>query len=132
MNRSDRLVWVLGVGLPAGAALAWLLARRVWEAAEIERLERRAEPDPDALAARRRARDPVVGFDVRKLSELSSSSYKPLVEYLSYIQVKRNEGGDSLLFVRDRDLDVMAAMMGANRDQFVDEFQQLQVLLSMN
>ena len=92
--------------------------------------ERRAEPDPEALAAAPSPPSPV-GFDLDRLRELPSSAYKPLTEYLTYIQVKRGEN-QSLIFVRQRDLEALAAMTGESKENFVNEFKRLGVLLSMN
>ncbi|MDQ4149290.1 MAG: hypothetical protein M3164_04765 [Actinomycetota bacterium] len=92
--------------------------------------ERRSEPDPEALAA---AADPParVGLDLERLKELPSADYKPLTEYLTYIQVKRGET-QSLIFVRQRDLETLAEMTGESKENFVKEFKRLGVLLSMN
>jgi hypothetical protein len=92
--------------------------------------ERRAEPDPEALAAAVRPPRPI-GLDLDRLKELPSSAYKPLTEYLTYIQVKRGEN-QSLVFVRQRDLEALAAMTGESKENFVKEFKRLGVLLSMN
>jgi hypothetical protein len=92
--------------------------------------ERRAEPDPEALAAAAQPA-PKVGLDLDRLKELPSAAYKPLTEYLTYIQVKRGET-QSLVFVRQRDLEALAAMTGESKESFVKEFKRLGVLLSMN
>lgn len=92
--------------------------------------ERRAEPDPEALAAVTEQQGRV-GLDLDRLKSMQSSTYKPLVEYLSYIQVQRGEDR-SLVFVRQKDLHSLAALTGGDTDSFVEEFKQLGVLLSMN
>ena len=58
-------------------------------------------------------------------------NYKPLMEYLGYIQVQRG-GDETLLFVRMKDLDEMAALAGQSREEFLKQFKKLGVLLSMN
>lgn len=92
--------------------------------------ERRADPDPEALAASTEQQGRV-GLDLDRLKSMQSSTYKPLVEYLSYIQVQRGEDR-SLVFVRQKDLHSLAALTGGDTDSFVEEFKQLGVLLSMN
>lgn len=72
-----------------------------------------------------------MGLDLAKLRGLQSPSYKPLMEYLNYIQVQRG-ASESLLFVRFRDLDELADLAGRSRDQLTHEFKKLGVLLSMN
>jgi hypothetical protein len=94
-------------------------------------VERRAEPDPQALRARPSGPPSRVGLDLAKLRQLQSPSYKPLMEYLNYIQVQRG-ATESLLFVRFRDLDELADLAGQSRDQLTTEFKKLGVLLSMN
>jgi hypothetical protein len=97
---------------------------------ELPVQERRAEPDPEALAAAVSPPTPV-GLDLDRLKELPSAAYKPLTEYLTYIQVQRGEN-QSLVFVRQRDLEALAAMTGESKENFVREFKRLGVLLSMN
>lgn len=93
--------------------------------------ERRSKPDPEALESSGNGQGGAFGFDIERLKSLEASTYKPVVEYLSYIQVQR--GGDqSIIFVRERDVESLAALTGGSKDKFVDEFQQLGVLLSMN
>lgn len=107
-------------------AKTWLEQNRGSEA-PVE--ERRADPDTDALASA--TEGDRIGVDLEKLRNIQSAAYKPLVEYLSYIQVQRGEN-QSLVFVRRRDLDSLAALTGGSKDEFVEEFKQLGVLLSMN
>jgi hypothetical protein len=92
--------------------------------------ERRAEPDPVALAAAPYRPRPI-GLDLERLKSLPSASYKPLTEYLSYIQVKRGEAA-SLVFVRQSDIEALAAMTGDSKDNFLKEFKRLGVVISMN
>jgi hypothetical protein len=94
--------------------------------------ERRSEPDPEALkAAVDGDTGERVGLDLDRLKNLEQSQYKPLVEYLTYIQVQRGDA-QSLVFVRQRDIDSLAELTGESKDSFVEEFKQLGVLLSMN
>lgn len=93
--------------------------------------ERRAQPDPEALAAASLPSNQRAGLDLERLKALPSASYQPLTEYLSYIQVKRGES-ESLVFVRQSDLDALAAMTGESRENFIKEFKRLGVLISMN
>lgn len=93
--------------------------------------ERRAEPDPVALAAAASGSAPRPGLDLERLKALPSAAYHPLTEYLTYIQVKRGET-ESLVFVRASDIDALAALTGESKDNFVKEFKRLGVLISMN
>lgn len=93
--------------------------------------ERRAQPDPVALQAAAKPVNHRPGLDLERLKSLPSASYQPLTEYLSYIQVKRGET-ESLVFVRESDIDALANMTGESRENFVKEFKRLGVLISMN
>lgn len=93
--------------------------------------ERRSEPDPVALAAAASGTRARPSLDLERLKALPSASYQPLTEYLTYIQVKRGET-ESLVFVRESDIDALAAMTGESRENFVKEFKRLGVLISMN
>jgi len=130
------LKWFLSIAIPgAGAYLLWRwllvrkMAREEFPPISHPVEERRAEPDPGALATRSAGQDRI-GFDLDRLRE-NSSDFKPLVEHLSFIQVKRGEK-ESLMFVRSRDLDSLAALTGMSKEAFVEEFQQMGVLVSMN
>jgi hypothetical protein len=94
-------------------------------------VERRAQPDPVALKAATKPSNHRPGLDLERLKSLPSGKYQPLTEYLSYIQVKRGES-ESLVFVRESDIDALAKMTGESRDNFVKEFKRLGVLISMN
>ena len=118
--------------------MKWLLRllgiegeRKSEPSTEMVLKERRAEPDPVALAAANAADRPRPGLDLERLKALPSASYQPLTEYLTYIQVKRGET-ESLVFVRASDIDALAAMTGESRENFVKEFKRLGVLISMN
>ena len=91
---------------------------------EIERSNRALKALVDGSVSR-------VGLDLERLKELKSANYKPLMEYLGYIQVQRG-GNETLLFVRMKDLDEMAALAGQSREEFLKQFKKLGVLLSMN
>ncbi len=128
---------ILKLGVVAAAAVAirsWLKGHPQQpgssDADQGPVTERRAEPDPEALAAVTEQQGRV-GLDLDRLKSMQSSTYKPLVEYLSYIQVQRGEDR-SLVFVRQKDLHSLAALTGGDTDSFVEEFKQLGVLLSMN
>ncbi|HWD08742.1 MAG TPA: hypothetical protein VHA57_06570 [Actinomycetota bacterium] len=93
--------------------------------------ERRASADPQALQALLDGTPSRLGFDVERLATLKEANYKPLMEYLQYIQVQRG-GSDTLVFVRSRDLDKLAGLVGQSRDEFLSQFKKLGILLSMN
>jgi hypothetical protein len=93
--------------------------------------ERRSRSDPEALRALVEGSVSRIGLDLERLRELKSANYKPLMEYLGYIQVQRG-GNETLLFVRMKDLDQMAALAGQSRQEFLKQFKKLGVLLSMN
>ncbi|HEY2668099.1 MAG TPA: hypothetical protein VGK51_14795 [Actinomycetota bacterium] len=94
-------------------------------------VERRSRSDPEALQAMVDGSASRVGLDLGRLKELKSVNYKPLMEYLGYIQVQRGEN-ETLLFVRMKDLDEMADLAGESRDELIKQFKKLGVLLSMN
>jgi hypothetical protein len=94
-------------------------------------VERRSRSDPEALQAMVDGSASRVGLDLGRLKELKSVNYKPLMEYLGYIQVQRGEH-ETLLFVRMKDLDEMADLAGESRDELIKQFKKLGVLLSMN
>ena len=128
-------VAVLFAGL--GAAL-WMVSRvlyarrRTQEAPDQPFFERRSDPDPDSLAAMASGNFDRIGLDVGRLKELESSNYKPLVQYLTAIQVKRGEMGETLLFVRQRDLEALAELSGDSPEGFKEQFRELGILMSMN
>lgn len=128
-----RPAWILSAAgglVVIGLAAWWAISRLRGDSGVLRWMERRAQPDPEALEAReKRVAGP--SFDLDRLKELETVGHKPLVEYLTYIQVRRKEG-DSLLFVRNRDVDVLAALAGTTRQEFVEEYQKLGVLLSLN
>ncbi|MGH2705520.1 MAG: hypothetical protein ACRDJ4_10630 [Actinomycetota bacterium] len=131
MGSKRRLLAGALAAIVAGAVVAllrWLRSRQ--RAPMLE--ERRAAPDPEALKA---AQEPNsssrVGFQMDRLDEVKQANFKPVVEYLSYIQVQRG-GAESLVFVRERDLSALASLAGVEREEFVDQFKRMGVLVSMN
>jgi len=145
-----RLRWLLlGAGVAGGAALVLARFRKgvrqglptagapsVSPNGQNEQngrplVERRSRSDPEALQALVDGSASRVGLDLGRLKELKSVNYKPLMEYLGYIQVQRG-GNETLLFVRMKDLDEMAALAGQSREEFLKQFKKLGVLLSMN
>ena len=145
-----RLPWLLvGAGVAGGAALVLLRFRKsvrqgpprvgapsVSPNGQNEQngrplVERRSRSDPEALQALVDGSASRVGLDLGRLKELKSVNYKPLMEYLGYIQVQRG-GNETLLFVRMKDLDELADLAGQSREEFVKQFKRLGVLLSMN
>ncbi|HYR62405.1 MAG TPA: hypothetical protein VET24_07205 [Actinomycetota bacterium] len=131
-----RLRWVLA-GAAVLGGMAFLLLRSRHAGPPLVSLngqhpmERRSRSDPEALKALMAGSVSRLGLDLERLQELKSANYKPLMEYLGYIQVQRG-GNETLLFVRMRDLDEMAALAGQSREEFVKQFKKLGVLLSMN
>ena len=134
-----RLAWLLaGLGIVVG--VAWVIRSRRGVFGPPPGLtglnghalrERRSRSDPEALKALVDGSVSRVGLDLERLKELKSANYKPLMEYLGYIQVQRG-GNETLLFVRMKDLDEMAALAGQSREEFLKQFKKLGVLLSMN
>ncbi|HLI56658.1 MAG TPA: hypothetical protein VKY26_06430 [Actinomycetota bacterium] len=124
---------LLGASLPGGQGAVPVEGRGAAKPANGRRpvVERRASADPQALQALVDGTPSRVGFDVQRLETLKEANYKPLMEYLQYIQVQRG-GGDTLVFVRTRDLDQLAGLVGQERDEFLSQFKKLGVLLSMN
>ena len=134
-----RLAWLLaGLGVVVG--VAWVVRSRRGVFGPPPGLtglnghalrERRSRSDPEALKALVDGSVSRVGLDLERLKELKSANYKPLMEYLGYIQVQRG-GNETLLFVRMKDLDEMALLAGQSREEFLKQFKKLGVLLSMN
>jgi hypothetical protein len=126
---------LLGAGVLGGIALVLLRLRKTTPPAPSlnghRPVERRSQSDPESLKALVEGSSIRVGLDLERLKELKSANYKPLMEYLGYIQVQRG-GDETLLFVRMKDLDEMAVLAGETPDEFVKQFKKLGVLLSMN
>lgn len=99
--------------------------------AERGRLERRSQPDREALRALVDGASSRVGLDLERLRQLGEANYHPLVEYLEYIQLQRGET-ETLVFVRQRDIEKLAVLAGEAREDFVKRFSRLGIVLSMN
>ncbi|MGH2767465.1 MAG: hypothetical protein ACRDIF_00700 [Actinomycetota bacterium] len=121
---------LLVAGVILLVAVVVVRRRQRRHASSPPRQERRAEADSSALQAGAR-REVRVGFDLERLGQLESATYQPVIEYLSYIQVRRGEA-ESLLFVRDRDLDALSSLTGLSRQEFEERFKKIGVLLSLN
>lgn len=72
-----------------------------------------------------------VGLDLEQIQQLNPDAYQPLVEYLTYIQVQRGDNS-TLVFVRDRDIETIAEMLNQTKEEFMERFEKLGVMLSMN
>lgn len=122
MQQLSRTVALAGAAALAAMGLAFSLRRRS-PAPGTE------EPDERAGVPQDRGRSGAVGLDVAALR--SASGHEPVVQFLSYIQSRR--GGDGhLLFVRDSDLDAMAAREGLPVETFLERMDQLGVVVSTN
>src|SRR6266571_5922071 len=124
-----RLRWVL-VAMGVLGTVAVVLARRrripppVVASNGQRPAERRARSDPEALKALVDGSASRFGLDLERMKELRGASHKPLMEYLGYIQVQRG-GTESLLFVRQRDVDQLARLAGQTREEFVKQYKRL-------
>jgi hypothetical protein len=127
-----KLGWLLLV-LTAIAVAVALKTRKSSQTGETimfpKPVDRRAEADPEALQAMTNGKR--IALDVEQLKLMNPEAYEPLVEYLTYIQVQRGEK-QSLVFVRERDIDELAKMADEPKEKFMEKFEQLGVLLSMN
>lgn len=70
-------------------------------------------------------------IDVERLRS-ERDDLEPTVEYLTYIQSHRGDDGEHILFVRNEDIDAIAALEGEQPDEFVERLQQLGVVISIN
>lgn len=123
MKRGRRLLLFAGI-----LTLIYMLASRGRRSLDEAR-ERRALPDPEALGDAG-LEDPI-GVDLEKLSAQKSASYRPLKEYLTAIRVKRGSD-ESLLFVRKRDVEALAALIGTSPEEFLENFRRMGVVVSLN
>lgn len=69
-------------------------------------------------------------IDVERLRD-ASDGIEPAVEYLTYIQTRRGTS-EHLLFVRDDDIDAIAALEGEEPTDFLERLQKLGVVISTN
>lgn len=128
MKRVIRALTLLGA---ATAVYYWLTRRREQANFRTEipaRPERRAVPDTEALSA---DSQDAVALDLERLTSLKSSSYKPLADHLTAIRIRRGSE-ESLLFVRKRDVDDLAALVGSTQEEFLENFRKLGVVVSLN
>lgn len=88
----------------------------------IEPRDRHGSPDDRGQADR-------FGLDVDRLKE--APGFEPVVQYLTYIQSRRDDGSH-MLFVRYDDLDAMAEIDGAPTPAFLERLDQLGVVVSNN
>ncbi len=122
--------WVIG-GAIAAAATA-LAALVMWRRREdrlgpegvVDTDERRREGSP-----RDRGRRGAVAINVEELRH--NEGFKPAVEYLTYIQSRRGVD-EHLLFVRNEDLDAIAALEGQDAGELLERLQHLGVVISTN
>lgn len=128
-TESWRRVVVAGVVVALATALA---AALVWRRREdqlgpegvVDTDERRRHGSPHD-----RGRGGAVAIDVEQLRH--NEGFEPAVEYLTYIQSRRGVD-EHLLFVRNEDLDAIAALEGQDADAFLDRLQHLGVVISTN
>lgn len=123
MKRVRRILLVAG-----GLAALYVLMNRSRRTQLRTPIERREVPDPEALAA---DGEDAVALDLDRLSDLKAASYQPLAEYLTAIRIKRGSE-ESLLFVRKRDVDELASLVGATQEEFLENFRRLGVVVSLN
>ena len=131
MERESWIRIAIGAGI---AAVATLVAFGViWR-----RREDTLGPEGvvDAEDRRRREGSPAdrgkggtVAIDVDQLRH--SDGFEPAVEYLTYIQSRRGVD-EHLLFVRNEDIDAIAALDGEDPDEFLERLQHLGVVISTN
>lgn len=71
---------------------------------------------------------PLVGLDVSRARE---NGLEPVVQFLTFLQDRRGDPSQ-LLFVRDEDIEELAAESGEPSDEFRERLDQLGVLVSAN
>lgn len=71
-----------------------------------------------------------LAIDVERLRS-TEGDFEPAVEYLTYIQSRRGVE-EHLLFVRQDDIDAIAALEGQETDAFLERLQHLGVVISNN
>ena len=90
--------------------------------------ERDRRPGDEGYEATRRGSGGLA-LDVERLK--ADPEFTPAVEYLTYIQVQRGVQ-EHLLFVRDQDVEAIAALEGQAVPEFVERLQRLGVIISRN
>lgn len=137
MKRVIRLLLLAGA---ATAVYLWVKRTRDTRSPEEPWFERRSEPGSGIRPERRSVPDPValtadsedsVALDLDRLVELKSSSHQPLAEFLTAIRIKRGSE-ESLLFVRRRDVEELASLVGTTEEEFLENFRQLGVVVPLN
>ena len=135
MNNRDRSI-IIAFAAALLVVLAIVFGRRVRRPALAPAGVVDSSPERPAPAQGRsgtpadRGKAPVVGIDVDRLRGVDE--FEPAVEYLTYTQMQRGETGEHLLFVRNEDLDAIAALEGADAMDFIQRLQQLGVIVSNN
>lgn len=125
-------------GIAAGAcalvgALALVLYRRRSRSADVFTDEAMPPipPPRDRRGVRRdRGRAPGVALDLDRLR--GQDGLEPVVQYLTYIQSRRGSDRSHLLFVREGDFDAMAQIEGRPVPEFLEQLEQLGVVVSNN
>ena len=129
----ERESWVriaIGAAVAALATVAAVLV--IWRRREddlgaegvVDAGERRREGSPQD-----RGQGGTVAIDVEQLRH--NDGFEPAVEYLTYIQSRRGVD-EHLLFVRNEDIDAIAALDGEDPDEFLERLQHLGVVISTN
>lgn len=134
-----RVRTLLGPLLAIGGAVAFARRRSRPDPLDLWLDEAPTEPPavatpPVAVASHRggdrsqRGRGGTVTMD---LDRARSHHVEPVVEFLTYVQTRRGDESH-LLFVRNADLDAMAAAADEPVDRFLDRLDQLGVVVSTN
>lgn len=132
MKRAIRLLLLAAAGAGGYAWLRRVTVLRRPEVTEDEAAptERRETPDPVALSSQISEK---FAIDTAKLlSRFKEGAYLPLSEYLTAIRVKRGERDEGLLFVRRNDVDALAALAGTTQEEFLNNFRNLGIVVSLN
>ncbi len=120
---------LLAAGAAAAVGVTWLILSRRREATlapdgVVESRDNRRSGSPGDRGRVRR-----IGIDVEGLRQ--TEQFEPAVEYLTYIQSRRGVS-EHLLFVRNEDLEAIAALEGQQTDAFIERLQHLGVVVSNN
>lgn len=129
VDRKRRRVWIAAGTASALAGLAAVVVART-------RRERDAPLGPSGVVEgappklkRGKGKGKGLGIDVDRLRD--QPGLEPAVEYLTYIQVQRGMD-EHLMFVRDEDLEAMAALEGDDVPGLVERLRKLGVVVSRN